>query len=331
MFSHVLKKILRMESQNEYDIPCVYISESNWSEVKPLLEYYIQSTISDSSCEKLKVHFKRFIKDSDSFFEWKDTLQTRFTYPISFGFCSGDAENWEISVDEKIMFPHMIISNLTKKLEEAHDFPCKFFGGNNNASHLKTKVFYDALATSGISKDDFARKRENDLDHIYVKEVLIQNSLLNEECSNVKLEIESVLVKKSNRRHVVVILSLTSVSFTLNELHSTLDRKFIREISVLQRTIISHEENRIYFVFSNDKRLILDLHLLRCKNAKEEVTNFIRVKHDNFDPYCQIITGIGNHLNDNGSFGVLKQNLPVWLDTELKDCVVSYDLSSEID
>lgn len=315
------------EGQNESNIPCVYISETNWVEVKPKLEYYIQSTISDSSCENLKVHFKRFIKDSDSFFEWKDTLETRFTYPISIEFNSGDAEKWQINgVDEKIMFPYIIISNLTKKLEESHNFPCKFYGGHNKNSHLKTNVFYDALATSGISKDGFARKRDNDLDHIYVKEIIIQNSLLPEECSNVKREIDSILVKKSRRRYVVVILSLNTVSFTLNELDSALDQRFIHEISVLQRTIISHDENRIYFVFNNDKRLCLDLHLLRVQNAKEEIRNFIRVKYDNFDPYCQIMTGIGNHTNDNGSVGVFKKNLPVWLNTELKDYVDSHCL-----
>ena len=77
----------------------------------------------------------------------------------------------------------------------------------------------------------------------------------------------------------------------------------------------------------NSGESILDLHGLSLKEAKEEVIDFIKEQYNYCKTECTIITGRGNHTNANGSSGVLKQMLPVWVwSDELKHYIKSIRL-----
>ena len=79
----------------------------------------------------------------------------------------------------------------------------------------------------------------------------------------------------------------------------------------------------------NGEKSILDLHGLSVQEAQEKVINFITEKYNNFETKCTIITGRGNHINANGSSGVLKQMLPIWAQsTELKSYIKNIKLDN---
>ncbi len=73
-------------------------------------------------------------------------------------------------------------------------------------------------------------------------------------------------------------------------------------------TIIDAQENRLYLCFYNNARSMLDLHGMSSKEAFERCSHFIQEKFNNSEKECTIITGRGNHVNVDGSQGVLSNS-----------------------
>ncbi len=251
-------------------------------DVKPQLETIIQSTSLDPLSESVKINFKRFTEDSKDYFEWVEALESRFTN-LSFEYGNRGSEEIEINgVKVKCFCSYLRITNNTKRKEEARNFPCKFFGGDNKTnnfnSSLKTINFYSVLATAGLSKEDFEGKHDF-LDRVYVKEISLQNLVL-EECV---IEMKTTLIshlEKATQRYVLIVLSLNEpVAFSFGDLVNRFDSRSLYMKAVPLREIIAYEENRIYFLFDNDKRSMLDLHLLSSEEAERKVLQFIKETH----------------------------------------------------
>lgn len=71
---------------------------------------------------------------------------------------------------------------------------------------------------------------------------------------------------------------------------------------------------------------ILDLHGgLSEKDAFAKTVSFIEDKFNNFEERCRVITGRGNHINSNGTRGVLFKAFPNWVETpKLKQLIKEF-------
>ena len=305
----------------------IHLPDTPWINLKPYLEDLIRLTLSDPMCEERIIHFKRLGKDSEEYFEWKDSLRKSFSYPISIGSGNGGAEGIKVDGKYEKYNSFLRISNYTKKEQEAREFPYKKFGGTFNESQVNLRTFYNIMARVGFTEDDFAKGKYGYQDQIYVKPVRLKNKVLGECAIEMKENILSTL-ERVTQPYVAFILELDkNVPYTLLELRSYKGREsFFHEIEPLAK-IVEQEENRIYIVYYNDKRSTLDLHELALNEAKEKVANFIKEKYNNFEIECTIIPGRGNHVNSNGSSGVLNQMLPIWAGSpELKPYVKDINL-----
>lgn len=299
----------------------VSVPDTPWIHLKPHLENLIRQTVEDPLCEERTIHFKRLGKDSEDYFEWKEQLQNSFSYPISIGSGNEGTEGVKVDGQYEKYNSFLRISNYTKKEQDARELPYKKFGGNFNKNQINLETFYNLMVRAGFKEDEFAKGKYGYQDQIYVKPVYLKNKVLDVCAIEMKENILSTL-QRVTQPYVAFILELAqNTPYTLEELSSYGGREsFFHEIEPLAE-IVEQKENRIYVVYYNEKKSHLDLHELALNEAKEKVTSFIKEKYDNFETECTITTGRGNHVNSNGTSGVLKQMLPLWANSELKSYI----------
>jgi len=294
----------------------VYVQDIAWDKMKLYLEDLIQLTVADPMCDERNIHLKLIENDFNEYFEWADSLRKRFSYPIRVVNGNDNPDGIYNRNNQCIR-----IYNCTKKDKEAREFPYKIFEGQIDKSKLNPMIFYELMRNAGFTEDDFTKGKYGYQDQIYVKPVYLKNIILDKCALEMKETILSTL-KKVTQLYVAFILELDrNVPYTLGDLRRYGGREsFFHEIEPLGK-LFDHEENRIYIVYFNDKKSTLDLHGLALNEAKEKVIDFIKEKYNNFETECTIITGKGNHVNDNGTSCVLKQMLPMLAKTELKSYI----------
>jgi DNA-nicking Smr family endonuclease len=291
----------------------IYVPDTPWVHLKPYLDNLIRLTVEDPLCEERTIHFKRLGQDSEDYFAWKDDLQSRSRYPVSIGSGNEGAEGIKVDGKYEKYNSFLHISNYVKKEKEVREFPYKRFGGHFDESQVNLRTFYNLMARAVFKEDDFAKGKYGYQDQIYVKPVYLKNKILDECALEMKENILSTL-QRVTQPYVTFILELAKdVPYTFEELKAYGGRgSFFHEIEPLSK-IVEQEENRIYIVYYNEKKSTLDLHELALNEAKEKVASFIKEKYDNFETEGTIITGRGNHINSNGTSGVLNQMLPTWV------------------
>lgn len=329
-----LKKRTYTEKQNlKSDESDIYVPDTPWINLQPYLENLIQLTVADPMCEERTIHFKLLGKDFKEYVEWEDSVWDSFRYPIGIGSGSNGGGGNKIDGKYESYNQYIRITNHAKKEKEVRELSCyKVFeepGSRIHESKINPDIFYNLMMNAGFRTEDFAEGKYGYQDHIYVKPVNLKNKILGECVLEMKETILSTL-KKETKPYVTFILELDgTVPYTLAELKSYGGRdSFFHELEPLAK-IVAQEENRIYVVYYNDKKSTLDLHKLDLSKAKEKVTTFIEEKYFNFESECTIITGRGNHINSNGSSGVLNKMVPIWLtEPELKPYIQNINLGN---
>ena len=313
-------KSKKNENERLIFTPDIDVPEMAWVNLKPYLENLIQSITADPTREKTMIHFKRLEKDSEDYCAWENSLRESFSHlPISINSANDGFEDSKVDGKYEKYHSFLCIKNHTKTEEKMRAFPYKIFGGKFDESQMSQRVFYEVMANIGFSPDDFAEGKYGYQDQIYVKPIHLNNKTLDACAVEMKEAILSTL-EKVGQPYVTFIIELDkSVPYTIFDLRSC-----FHEINPHTK-IFAPDENRVYVVYYNDKRLTLDLHGLSMKEAKEKVVDFITEKYNNFETECTIITGRGNHTSANGSAGIFKKTLPAWLKSDalrfyVQDC-----------
>lgn len=304
---------------NETD---VYLPIMDWVKLKPCLNELVKLTIADDSCEERTIRFKRLGSDSTEYFEWKKSIREGIKAPISIGSGNEGAEGERINKVYESYNSFIRITNRIKINREAREsFAYKFYGGRPDKGQI-TPAFYDAMVNAGFTKDDFAIGKFGYQDLIYIKSVSIKNKEVEKGAQELKEFIIATLERIEQPYAAFIIDIDKDVPYSSEELgHYGGRNSFFHEQGYEPLSkIYMADKNRIYVVYSNDKRQILNLHKLSYNDAKEKVEDYILEKYENFENKCSIITGQGIHSANN--FSIIRNDFPKWLKgPELKHCV----------
>jgi DNA-nicking Smr family endonuclease len=198
--------------------------------------------------------------------------------------------------------------NRSKKLDEAQNvFAYRLFGGKIDESQVDMRIFYELMVSSGIKAEDFEEGKYGFQEKILVKPVKLKESDLST-CSTEVLDMIEGTLKKTHQPYVTFVFELSEkASFRVQDIKP----HRIREFHI--PTIIDEEGRRLYMCFINDQRKTLDLHGMSYDEAFEKTKAYLQEKFDNYEDICTVITGRGNHENNNGSRGVISSAFPGWM------------------
>ncbi len=299
-----------------------------WILLQPVLEPALRKSIANpayierSFC--MDVHRDDFV----SFHDWLNAFRGQFKYPIGLGLSGKGAEGDRIDGRYEVYHEQINVHNYTKKEESAREVnEYKFFGGNIDPRLINERTFYNLMARVGFTEEDFKNGSTGIQGRIAVKPIQLKSKTL-AECQK---EIEGMLqatMEKSAEAHVTFIFNLPDgAQYKVGDIN-------IRETGITRShfiggnnlaTIYEHEENRLYFCLLNNQRKTLDLHPfekdgkfngITKASAFELVRDFIYERYDAFEDECIVLTGRGNHVNGNGTRGVLVSAFPKWMNDE---------------
>ncbi|MBL0941291.1 MAG: Smr/MutS family protein [Alphaproteobacteria bacterium] len=321
-----ISKLLNIDPEAK----CITFETASWDHIKPYLDYLIQKTVKEVPYEERTFRYKVLGATFPNYVEWQTDHLTSHKYPVAIG---GRNKGSEGAKSEKgfaeIYFMELYIKNYAhKEIEARESFAYHFHGGWLDEFRVNPLTFYNLMVRAGFRKEDFEEGKYGYQDKILVKPIMLQGATLPSCFAEVKKTVSSMLTKVTHPYVTFVFELNPKASFTLNELYTydnnNLSRWFFKEFGNLA-TIIEPKENRIYLCFNNDKRTTLDLHEMAYEEAFVQVVGFIEERYDNFDSECKIITGRGNHVNSNGSRGVLHKSFEKWAERpELKPLIKKY-------
>ena len=322
--AHQLAKLIAKHLNIDPQSSEIYFSEYSWDQLCPYLNYLIEQTAADRTCELRQLKYKVMGKGMGEYTKWLLAHMQFYQYPISISGGNYATEGnksakgvWDVYKQE------LSIKNYTHEELRAKSFPYLFHGGKLDTTYLNPKTFYDLIVRAGFKEEHFKEGKHGFQDKVAVKPIVLENSTI-EECHEEVLTKVLSILEKAMHPYVVLVFGLApNSSFSVNDLYKhnnfTLNRYLFEELDGQPiSTIIETQENRLYLCFKNVKQKTLDLHHATPKEAFDKVKEFIVKRYNKFEHRCTIITGCGNHVNSNGQAGILHQAFRTWAKNELK-------------
>ncbi|EFC48834.1 predicted protein [Naegleria gruberi] len=276
----------------------------NWKQIWPYLDYLIDETCKDSSIIEREIEFnlksskcESYTEEDDSaitkYCEWNEEYFKQLRYPFAFG-----------TGRNNFLTSYIKLSNYTMKEMEARKLDFHFFKGEMSEENICPSTFYNLIARVGLTRDHLLNGKHGFKDMIRVFPYKVESSLANSE--SFSQDVEKYINNKLENTHqpyVVFVFSFDS-DFTVK-------RGIVNYYNAFNiypsATIIETTENRVYYCFENNRKKTIDLHKMSVEEAKTRVLELIQERYEYRDREFSIITGKGNHVNENGTSGVLRE------------------------
>ncbi len=305
-----------------------------WRTLSPILSKRIKKAINNNTIEEQSFCFSVHRDDFESFSQWSESFRRSLSYPKGMSRSNEGVDGERVNGVYEHYHIKLTLFNYSMREKSARTVnEYNFFGDPLNKSLLNEKTFYNLMARVGFKQSDFEEGATGLQGRILVKPVTLLSTTLPECSKELKDTVLSTLMK-SHEKYITFVFNLPSkAGFTVNDISfygksplGTLPRDII-----ILSTIYETDENRLYLCVYNDKRKTLNLHGFTKgeksngiwkRHALNIVRDFIKEKYDQFQSDCMVITGRGNHINSDGTRGVLLSAFLKWMqDPEIKPLV----------
>lgn len=276
----------------------------------PVVESFIHTILQNKIEKPVKVHVPLNREEISPFHEAFRTLVQKYPFPFTWSMTN---KGPSILNDERS--PYTIELSLSSLAREREDVENKFVYHISPEEDKKVKWshVYDVAMSSGFTLEDFKFNNA-----IKIRMIELQRNTEEKNLEELQKFLEIKLPKDNYPVHIVGILINKKI-----KLPGRMFEKVLAKVSAInpglcsRGTICDPQSNSIYLCLDNVRRNMLDLHGGRgVKVAKEETQDFIIKAYETFKEGCTVLTGRGNHINTNGTAGVLRGAFGEWIKDE---------------
>ncbi len=310
------KKKKKSSKNSSLQQSIIHLSQYPLEETLPEIEKYIQQVIQEKREKPLIVNVA-LENNKPAVLEFHNSFSKLVEkYPFPFSWCKINK-----GPDNQINNPAWIIELQLSSRARARELVEKEFAyhySDADTKKINWPIIYDLAMSSGFSVEDF--KFNNSLKIRFLE---LQGEDEEKDLKEVQVFLEETIAKNTNPFHIVSIKINNTLGLEPIQFFDACSQK-TAHLDIRGR-IHDPENGYLYLCLNNTQRNTLDLHGKltpkgfegrNVQQARKDILAFIIQAYETFQDKVTVLTGRGNHINPNGTSGVLYKGFKEWIEDE---------------